>query len=98
DADGNDVTSQLRDHDGTYHVAMNGSRVIAEFDAPELGEGMRGTVIARTTGHYYAHSTDDRKGHPGLVARLMTASSFSQGYFMLQYQQEKRRILGNGSI
>ena len=95
DADGNDVTSQLRDHDGTYHVAMNGSRVVAEFDAPKLGEGMRGTVIARTTGHYYARSTDDRKGHPGLVSRLMKASPFSQGYFMLQYQQEKKRISGD---
>jgi hypothetical protein len=95
DADGIDVTSQLRDHDGTYHVAMNGSRVVAEFDAPKLGEGMRGTVIARTTGHYYARSTDDRKGHPGLVSRLMKASPFSQGYFMLQYQQEKKRISGD---
>ena len=95
DADGIDVTSHLRDHDGIYHVAMNGSRVIAEFDAPKPGEGMRGTVIARATGHYYARSTDDRKGHPGLVARLMTVSPFSQGYFMLQYQQEKRRISGD---
>ena len=95
DADGIDVTSRLRDRDGIYHVAMNGSRVIAEFDAPKPGEGMRGTVIARATGHYYARSTDDRKGHPGLVARLMTVSPFSQGYFMLQYQQEKRRISGD---
>ena len=95
DADGIDVTSRLRDRDGIYHVAMNGSRVIAEFDAPKLREGMRGTVIARATGHYYARSTDDRKGHPGLVARLMTVSPFSQGYFMLQYQQEKRRISGD---
>lgn len=94
DADGNDVASLLREHDGNYHVALNGSRVIAEFDTPNLRKGMRATVIARTTGHYYARSTDDQRGHPALVSRLMTSSPFSQGYFMLQYKQERRRISG----
>jgi hypothetical protein len=94
DADGNDVTSLLRDHDGNYHVALNGSRVIAEFDTPKLREGMRATVIARTTGHYYARSTDDQRGHPGLVAKVMSTSLFAQSYLMLQYRQERRRVSG----
>lgn len=91
DLNGVDVAEQLRNKDGSYYVAMHGDRVSAEFEAPQARPGMTLTVLARTTGHYYARSSDDRKGYPALVSRLMTVSPFSQGYFMLQYQQQKRR-------
>ena len=83
------MTSKLRDRDGDYHIAMNGSRVIAEFPAPVAGVGMVNTVLARTTGHYYTKSTDERRGNPALVSRLMTPSALSQAYFMAQYRLAK---------
>jgi hypothetical protein len=82
DLNGTDVTSLLRNRDGSYYVAMHGDKVTAEFDAPQAQPGMTLTVLARTTGHYYARSSDDRKGHPALVSRLMTVNPFSQGYFI----------------
>jgi hypothetical protein len=86
DQDGEDVTQRLRSIDGGYHVALNGSRVIAEFPAVASRAGFIQTVLAKTTGHYYAESTDERKGNPALVSRLMTSSIWSQGYFMVQYR------------
>lgn len=86
DENGADVTKLLRSLDGGYHVALNGSRVVAEFRAIESRSGVQQTVLAKTTGHYYANSTDERRGNPALVARLMTPSIWSQGYFMVQYR------------
>ena len=86
DQSGEDVTERLRAIDGGYHVAMNGSRVVAEFPAIASAPGIVQTVLAKTTGHYYAKSTDERKGNPALVSRLMTRSVWSQGYFMFQYK------------
>ena len=86
DATGQDVASQLRSVDGRYHVALNGSRVVAEFRGVAAKPGMRQTVLAKTTGHYYANSTDDRKGNAALASRLMTRSTWSQAYFMAQYK------------
>ena len=86
DQNGEDVTQRLRAIDGGYHVALNGSRVIAEFHALAPRAGFQQTVLAKTTGHYYANSTDDRRGNPALVSRLMTSSLWSQGYFMVQYR------------
>ena len=91
DSDGNDVTSSLQKRDGAYHIAATGSRVVAEFAATEPREGMVNTVIARTTGHYYTTSTDDRRGNPALVSRLMRRSAINQGYFMLKYRQAGRQ-------
>lgn len=90
EADGTDVTERLRDRDGNYNVTMKGSRVAVEFDAIQPKPGMRQTMLARTTGHYYIESNDERKGNSALVSRLMTTGTFSQGYFMLKYSQRKR--------
>jgi hypothetical protein len=90
DGDGVDMTAKLRDRDGDYHIAMNGSRVVAEFKATEPRLGMKNTVVARTTGHYYTKSTDERRGNRALVSRLMTPSVLSQAYFMTQYRLSLR--------
>lgn len=92
DTDGNDVTALLRKRDGFYHISGTGNRVVAEFTAIEPGSGMRNTVIARTTGHYYTSSRDDQRGNPALASQLMRQSSFSQGYFMLKYHQAGGRL------
>lgn len=67
-----------------------GSRVVLEFGAVEPRTGMTHTILARTTGHYYANSTDSLKGNPALVTRLMKPGVFSQAYFMLHYLRRAR--------
>ena len=95
DNDGSDVSSALSDRDGRYHIAMTGDRVVAEFEAPRPAAGMKNSVIAKTTGHYYTTSTDERPGNPKLVSRLMTKSVLSQGYFMLRYRRGGGKALIN---
>ncbi|MGK2963594.1 MAG: hypothetical protein ACSLFK_15855 [Gemmatimonadaceae bacterium] len=93
-SDGADVTEQLLARDGIYHVSMKGTRVTMEFNAVKPAAGMIHTIVAQTTGHYYANSTDEREGNPALVSRLMKPGLFSQGYFMLQYsRRQKSRAL-----
>lgn len=85
DENGSDVSALLSSIDGRYFVALNGSRITVEFDAGSQRPGMRLSVMARITGHYYATSSDSGRGDRMLVDRLMSEPAFSQAYFMMKY-------------
>lgn len=87
DEQGKDVSARLAARDMSYLVTLAGSAIEMEFAAPPRAVGMKRTVFARTTGHYYIHGDDTRPPRRDVVMKLMSDRAFAQQYFETEWRK-----------
>jgi hypothetical protein len=80
-----DVTALLSKRDSQYVVGFSGDSIQLEYVAPPPRPGMLQTVLARTTGHYYA-AAENRVADTVLMNRLMRDRQFSLRYFAQEWR------------
>jgi hypothetical protein len=92
---GRDVSRLISARDGSYHVALSGSRVDLEFRAPPDAGDAR-TVLVSTTGHYYIAADDSDASHLHEAFRIFADDEYARQYFQRAWKETKAETRPDG--